>query len=349
MKLSASSAKNLARCGSGVSMRIGEPLPYSVKRVCKVADLSKQAQVRLKVLEFGLGHPVAVTCRRFGIARSTYYRWKKRFDPRNLKSLEDRSRRPKRVRQRTWSFKLVERVRELREQYPAWGKAKLTVLLKAEGFSVSESTVGRILSYLKRRGVLRQPAKKVKVRAVPRKRIYATRRPKDYRVQAPGDLVQIDTLDVRPEPGQTYKQFTAADVVSKWAFADIRSAATAALAKEFLEELIRRCPFKVRGIQVDGGSEFYADFELACQQLRIRLFCLPPRSPKLNGTVERANRTYREEFWACYDGEVKLEVMRPALQEWTAKVYNQLRPHQSLGYMSPAQYLETLQTIRCSA
>jgi transposase len=148
MKLSASSAKNLARCGSGASMRIGEPLPYSVKRVCKIADLSKQAQVRLRVLEFGLGHPVAVTCRRSGIARSTYYRWKKRFDPHNLKSLEDRSRRPKRVRQRTWSLKLVERVRELREQYPAWGKAKLTVLLKSEGFSVSESTVGRILSYL---------------------------------------------------------------------------------------------------------------------------------------------------------------------------------------------------------
>jgi len=349
MKLSASSAKNLARCGSGVAMRIGSPLPYAVQRVCRITDLSKQAQVRLKVLEFGLSHPVAVTCRRFGIARSTYYRWKKRFDPHSLKSLEDRSRRPKRVRQRTWSVKLVERVRELREQYPAWGKAKLIVLLRAEGFSVSASTVGRILSYLKRRGVLKEPVKRVKARAVPRKRIYATRKPKDYQVQAPGDLVQIDTLDVRPEAGQVYKQFTATDVVSRWAFADVRSAATAALAKEFLEELIQRCPFPIHGIQVDGGSEFYADFELACQQLGIRLFCLPPRSPKLNGTVERTHRTYREEFWACYDQEVKLEVMRPALKDWTERVYNQLRPHQSLGYISPLQYLQTLPASRCSA
>jgi transposase InsO family protein len=330
-------------------MRIAEPLPYPTKSLRKMVDLSKQAQVRLKVLDFARDHPVVVTCRRFGIARSTYYRWRKRFDPYNLKSLEDRSRRPKRVRQRTWSLKLIERVRELREQYPAWGKAKLAVLIKREGFSVSESTVGRILSWLKQRGVLREPIRKVKARAVPRKRVYATRKPKDYQVQEAGDLVQIDTLYVQPEPGQTYKQFTAADVVSKWAFADIRSSATARLAKEFLEELISECPFEVRGVQVDGGSEFYADFEVACQQLGIRLFCLPPRSPKLNGTVERVHRTYKEEFWACYDGEVKLEVMRPALKEWTSKVYNGLRPHQSLGYMSPAQYLESLQTIRCSA
>jgi len=329
-------------------MRIAEHLPYPTKSLCKIADISKQAQVRLRALEFGRDHPVAVTCRRFGIARSTYYRWKKRFDPHNLRSLEDRSRRPRRVRQRTWSLELIERVRELREQYPAWGKAKLVVLIKREGFSVSESTVGRIIGYLKRRGVLREPVKKVKAKGLRRKRVYARRKPKDYKVEAPGDMVQVDTLYVRPEPGQTYNQFTAADVVSRWAFADIRSALTARLAREFLEELVSSCPFKVRGVQIDGGSEFYADFELACQELGIDLFCLPPRCPKLNGTVERVHRTFREEFWAYYDGEVNLEAMRPALKEWTTKVYNQVRPHQSLGYLSPAQYLASLEKATCS-
>ena len=45
---------------------------------------------------------------------------------------------------------------------------------------------------------------------------------------------------------------------------------------------------------MDGGSEFMAGFERACQEAGIRLFVLPPHSPKLNGHVERANRTHTE-------------------------------------------------------
>ena len=41
-----------------------------------------------------------------------------------------------------------------------------------------------------------------------------------------------------------------------------------------------------------SGSEFMAGFETACQQRGIRLFVLAPHSPKLNGCVERANRTH---------------------------------------------------------
>jgi len=109
--------------------------------------------------------------------------------------------------------------------------------------------VGRILSYLKQRGLLKEPVKKVKARGTCRKRVYAVRKPREYRVERPGDLVEIDTLDVRPEPGYVFKQFSATDVVSRWAFADIRSAATASLAKEFLEELIRQSPFKIIVLQ----------------------------------------------------------------------------------------------------
>ncbi|MGB9834654.1 MAG: integrase core domain-containing protein [bacterium] len=48
---------------------------------------------------------------------------------------------------------------------------------------------------------------------------------------------------------------------------------------------------------------------------------LPPRSPKLNGKVERMNRTLREEFWAFYEDEDNLEEMRAALRKWTQEVY----------------------------
>jgi len=46
-----------------------------------------------------------------------------------------------------------------------------------------------------------------------------------------------------------------------------------------------------------------ADFEGACEELGIRLFILPPRSPKLDGQVERAYRTHLEKFYEVYEGE----------------------------------------------
>ncbi|MBA7642575.1 hypothetical protein ES703_50271 [subsurface metagenome] len=51
-------------------------------------------------------------------------------------------------------------------------------------------------------------------------------------------------------------------------------------------------PFPVKAIQVDGGAEFEAIFEAECQRRDIKLFVLPPHSPKLNGGVERDQQTH---------------------------------------------------------
>ncbi len=50
-------------------------------------------------------------------------------------------------------------------------------------------------------------------------------------------------------------------------------------------------------IQADGGSEFEAIFEEECCRQDIKPFVLPPRSPKLNGAVERTHWTHTEEFY----------------------------------------------------
>lgn len=72
----------------------------------------------------------------------------------------------------------------------------------------------------------------------------------------------------------------------------------------------------------------------------IRLFVLPPRSPKLNGYVERAQHTHKEEFYAYYGGALDLDLpsLNNALRHWE-RVYNTIRPHPSLGRKPPAQYL----------
>lgn len=76
----------------------------------------------------------------------------------------------------------------------------------------------------------------------------------DYVVERPGDLVKVDTLDVRPFPWMTLKQFIARDVISKWDVIEVRRRATATTAKEFIETLEQRMPFKVKALQVDGGG-----------------------------------------------------------------------------------------------
>jgi len=112
------------------------------------------------------------------------------------------------------------------------------------------------------------------------------RKPKDYSVTQPGDLIQLDTLDIRPLPGVVFKHFTARDVISRWDVVGIYSRATAPTASHFLDRLVQRAPFTIRTIQVDGGSEFEAIFEEECRRGNIKLFVLPPRSPRLNPSHE---------------------------------------------------------------
>lgn len=89
-----------------------------------------------------------------GLPRATLYRWQQRLRRHGVRGLEDRSRRPKRVRLRTWSPGLVATVLHLREQYPRWGKATLVLLLRQQVWATSTSTVGRVLAHLKNTGPL---------------------------------------------------------------------------------------------------------------------------------------------------------------------------------------------------
>jgi transposase InsO family protein len=307
-----------------------------------LTELSPEARLRLAWFDFYCqsGENASRTCEVFRISRSTFYYWKKRYKPFDLGSLEDRSSRPKHCRQKSWTTDEILAVKALRERYPRWGKAKLAVLLKRAGKLLSVSKVGRILSYLKRTGKLQEPLRRSLGHKRPWKRPYATKMPKGYLVRAPGDLVQMDTTEIRPGPGVILKQFTTIDCVSRYAVPTIASNATATLARRGLEALIDRSPFPIKAIQVDRGSEFMAVFEEACKTRGIYLFELPPHSPKLNGRVERANRTFKEEFYDCSNATPTVAGFKDDLRQWE-DVYNTIRPHQALGYLTPVEFLAT--------
>ena len=323
-------------------MNIQEIVLPEGRRVRVGPSLSRDARQRLRWMDYYLAHGgnARLTCRRFGISSATFYRWWHRYDPRRLSSLETRSRRPRRARQPQTVPELVTRIRTLRETYPRWGKAKLAVLVRREGWTVSVSTVGRTLTRLRHLGQLREPpvvtAQRRRRRRRPRP--YAQRMRWGYVLRRPGDLVQVDTMLIRVDVKMYRVHFTARDVVSRKDVVAAYNRASSRSAERFLREELPRLGFPVRALQIDGGSEFKASFEASCQALGILLFVLPPRSPKLNGHVERAHRTYQEEFYDLTELPDSLAAHN-ALLRMHEEVYNTVRPHQALGYLTPNEYL----------
>jgi putative transposase len=267
-----------------------------------------------------------------GVPRATLYRWEQRP--------EMRSRRPHRRRAKTWGSDLIRAVEDLRGDYPMWGRAKLGPLLRAQGFVISDATVGRIIRSLVDRGVV-QPIATLRRRPHrwSAKRRFAMRLPRDLKPDKPGGLIQIDTLFVNIAPDKAIKHFTAYCPVAKWTVGKAFNRATAVAATHFLDKVIADMPFAVEAIQVDGGSEFKAEFEAACQSKGIRLYELPPKRPQINGAVERCNGSWRYEFYATYELPRSVEALNPILDSFQ-HLYNHHRPHGALAGQTPAEYLK---------
>jgi putative transposase len=263
-----------------------------------------------------------------GQPRATLYRWENRP--------QLRSRRPKRLR-----AKKVEAVEALRLDHPMWGRAKIGPLVRREGFVVSDATVDCIIGHLVIRGVV-EPVPTLRRRrggaARQWRRKHALRLPKGTKPAAPGELVQVDPLSVNVRPDKSIKQFTAYDPVARFTAAKAFSCATAGCAKGFLDKLVTAFPFAIKAIQVDGGSEFIAEFEQACKAKGLALFVLPPKRPQLNGAVERAQGSWRYEFHACHDLPHRLDRLNEHIDAF-AHLYNHYRPHGALGGQTPNEYL----------
>ncbi len=106
-----------------------------------------------------------------------------------------------------------------------------------------------------------------------------------------------------------------------------------------MTDFVARSPFPIEWVQVDGGSEFMAEFEDACAQLNIPLIVLPPKKPEYNGGVERGNRIFREEFYSREDLlEDSVRGMQAALSKALMK-YNTYRPHRNLKGLTPMEYI----------
>jgi putative transposase len=203
--------------------------------------------------------------------------------------------------------------------------------------------VGRIIHDLKERGKL---AKSVKVTlngetgklsfrgASPR--VKKTRR-KGFYPSRPGELVQIDTVDIFVDGLKRYL-LTAIDLSTRFAFAFTYKSSSSACARGFLMKLKQVAPFPIMRIQTDNGSEFQKHFERACEEESLVHYFNYPHHPQSNGHLERFNRTIQEQFtyWNT-DWLDDTAVFNQKLMEYLIW-YNTVRPHRSIGKIPPLRY-----------
>ena len=288
---------------------------------------------RFKVLQQATGVPrnVARTCRHFGISRKTFYKWKQRFDDHREAGLCDRPRLPHQFPRATPSD-VISKIVYLRQTYHFGPRRIRDYLNRFHQVTVATSTVHRILG---KHGMQRLPANH-------QHRSRAARWIR-YEKPQPGHRLQLDVKFLERIPGTQKRlyQFTAIDDCTRIRVLKVYDACNQRTAIQFIDEVCRRLPFRVLAIQTDNGAEFQSQFHWHVESLDIRHAYIRPRTPHLNGKVERSHRVDNEEFYQLLDEQGitdDIHLFNKKLREWE-DYYNYHRPHGALDGQTPYERL----------
>jgi len=320
----------------GSQAHIGTVLP-KLASVKQTVTLTRTAKVRLQWMDYynARGKNAALTARHYGIAKSCFFKWKKRYDRLGPRGLADQPKRPKAVRQPLTPTQVVNTVRALRKANPEFSKYKLAVVLKRDyGYQVSASTIGRIIV---RHNLFFTAPIKPKGHPTRRKQMERLRKPKGLRAAKPGELVEVDVKHL-PYIGEKRYGFVTIDVVSKQASVYVSSSISAkqgALAwKRARHEL--GLPDTVK-VVTDNGSENYGAFESLLKEQRLTHYFARPRQPKDKPHVERFIGTLEKECIQWGGVTIDKHDQQMVIDAWLLKYHN-YRPHQALGYLTPNEY-----------
>lgn len=269
-------------------------------------------------------------------------RWLCNYRANGEKGLIPRSTRPKTQPNET-SIRIKEEVIELRREKSLCAR-KLRYKLKKKGILIHENTIHKII---KSEGLVR----KYRVRKLTYKYIKAP--------LAKGELVEIDIKYVPSRiKSKRYYQFTAIDCSSRWRYLKVYESFSNYDSIEFLKELIKIAPFRIRSIKTDNASNFtnryvgyqkskdpqnprLHPFDKLCQKLNIIHYLIDPGKPQQNGKVERSHRTDQEMF---YDRNTfrSIQELQRKIAYWNLE-YNNLE-HCALNGKTPNEMIEILTT-----
>jgi transposase InsO family protein len=166
---------------------------------------------------------------------------------------------------------------------------------------------------------------------------------KRYAKEVPGHQVQVDVkfITLNDAMGKQYRryQYTAIDDATRIRALKIYNRHNQGNAINFLDYVIEKFPFRIHTVRTDRGHEFQALFHWHVEDKGIRHSYIKPRTPQLNGKVERSHRTDQEEFYQLltYTDDVDLN---KKLEAWEG-FYNFNRPHGAFAGKTPYEALKS--------
>lgn len=288
--------------------------------------------VKQIILTFKQTGSVGKTALLLGISRPTVYRWILRgrtlFGTVTWRKVGRKSTRPKTIHHKL-IFPLTERILSAKS-VKHFGAKKLKRYLK---LSLSASAIHRFLQ--KKNLVAKQP----KYRRPKFQNGYAMRPANTHDL----GYIQMDTKHVTPELGGlpfTVYEYAAIDILSRYKLAVLLPDISDECAGLALEYFLKWFPFKVVYIQTDNGLEFQSSFDQTCLKHGINHYFIHKNSPNENAVIERSFKTDQDEFYFWLE---KAPEHIGELNQWLQKFildYNIDRPHQSLDYKTPAEFVK---------
>jgi len=273
---------------------------------------------------------VSKTCRFFGISRQALYEWKRAYQTGGETALINRKPGcPPGTSPLRTPPSIEEKILHLRRRYHFGPQRIAWYLERYHGITI---TGGGVYSVLCRHGMNRLPRNQ-RSRSIPTYR--------RYEKQVPGHHVQVDVkfLLFHDAVGRKIKryQFTAIDDATRVRALKIYPRHTQASAIDFVDYVRDRFPFRIHTIRTDRGHEFQARFHWHVEDLGIRHVYIKPRTPRLNGKVERSHGTDERELYQLLEYTDDVDLNRK-LAEWE-RFYNFQRPHGAHGGKTPYEIL----------
>ena len=227
---------------------------------------------------------------------------------------------------------MVSKLLYLRQTYH-FGPSRIAAYLhRFHRVAIAASSVHRILA---RHGLNRLPANQ--------KHRPHGKRWQRYEKPQPGHRLQLDVKFLERIPGTKTRlyQFTAIDDCTRIRVLKVFAACNQRTAIQFVDDVVGRLPFRILVVQTDNGAEFQSRFHWHLEGLDIRHVYIRPRTPHLNGKVERSHRVDDQEFYQLLDAQGisdDIHLFNAKLREWE-DYYNYHRPHGGLDGQTPYERL----------
>lgn len=261
----------------------------------------------MKYLVFEHNLSVQKSCKCIGLSRAAYY---------STLVKKDRD------------GEVIAAINAVLEKHAQWGFWKCFKALKREKHSWNHKRVYRVYCQMK----LNQ--KRRAKRRLPKRVRHPLLRP-----QRPNQVWSADFMSDSLYAGSRFRTFNVIDDFNREVIAiEIDTSLTAKRLIRVFERLrfTRGLPEVLR---VDNGPEFLSS-ELVtwAESAGVTILYIQPGEPNQNAYVERFNRTYRQEVLNLYLFQSLTEVRE--VTYWWMIEYNEQRPHDALGDLTPAEYMK---------